>query len=317
VTSPLPSLRRGPFWQPDSEFSHAINRAETTAAKRILMWVIYQATWGQVESAQYRELSVSYLAAAANADKAWVSKALTDLRRNGVVRIIAESSGRRARTLGLEADWRKWGRYAPTELAVPVKPGVTRTLPDPDKATPFGCPPVTPQGDSQTPQMTRSDDRQTPKEEESRTSSIGGEGSDVNTDVTFDDFWSVYPRHEERALTMKEWSRLGDDERSSAASAAGNVAKVFCEGGKPLRFCKFPERFLREGTFRDWTRIPDAYVTTSSVDLAAAKQDPTCHFCGREIPAEERVEDSLTSFSEELRWYHNECFVAAPRGTGE
>jgi len=85
---------------------------------------------------------------------------------------------------------------------------------------------------------------------------------------TWDDFWTIYPRHVARKDAQKAWSRLAPAEQTAAIIGAAVWRPIWLRRGQP-EYIPHPATFLNGARWEDEPPVEPTISSSAHVPFAA------------------------------------------------
>jgi len=87
----------------------------------------------------------------------------------------------------------------------------------------------------------------------------------------FEDFWTAYPRRENKKKAHTAWARLTKDKKRLAIGVASIMSDLVAKGVTELRFVPLPTTFIHGQRWEDWRDgIPASWCPANGNGKAAA-----------------------------------------------
>jgi len=101
----------------------------------------------------------------------------------------------------------------------------------------------------------------------------------------FDEFWTAYPRRENKQKSVSAWKRLPKRERPLAVSIAKRMSELFADGVKEKQFIPLPSTYLNQKRWEDWECGPPADWQSGARESCATLSLVVgqCPKCGSEL----------------------------------
>ena len=77
-----------------------------------------------------------------------------------------------------------------------------------------------------------------------------------NDEMTFDTFWQLYPRHENKRYAERCWRKLTETEKQLALAAIHNHVRVWQAEEREHRFIPVPSTWINQARWEDELIMP-------------------------------------------------------------
>ena len=111
----------------------------------------------------------------------------------------------------------------------------------------------------------------------------------------FAEFWSLYPRHQAKAVAEKSWRRMNESNRDAAIEALPNHLRYWVAMGTEMQYIPLPATWLSQERWEDELEMPtfDRLVAWWATDGGILKK-------GAELGIQPRPGEEMGQFKQRV-----------------